>query len=219
MKNQFVKIASILFLGLAIVSCKKAKNEVEATKAEEVQQIAQTAARFVADANNSTVTWKGFKPTESHNGTIKISEGYVALENGNLTGGNFIVDMNSITNADIENEEYKGKLEGHLKSADFFDVEKHPYSVFAITGVETIDGKTMVKGNLTIKGIKKNIEFPATVTIDGEEASFVSESFTIDRTEWDVKYNSDKFFEDLKDKLIKDEVEISFNIKAKKTEA
>ena len=89
MKNQFVKIASILFLGLAIVSCKKAKNEVDATKAEEVQQIAQTAARYVADADNSAITWKGFKPTESHNGTIKVSEGYVALENGNLTGGNF----------------------------------------------------------------------------------------------------------------------------------
>ncbi len=220
MKNQFVKIASILFLGLAIVSCKKGKNEVEATAAEEVKQIAQTAERYLADADNSTITWKGFKPTESHNGTISVSEGYVALEDGNLTGGNFIVDMNTIVNSDIESEEWNGKLVSHLKSADFFDVEKNPYSVFAITGVETKDGKTMVKGNLTIKGIQKNIEFPATFTVEGEEASFVSEPFTIDRTEWDVKYNSGKFsVEDLKDKLIKDDIEISFNIKTKKTQA
>lgn len=219
MKNQIVKIATVLFLGLAVVSCKKAKNETEASKAEEVQQIAEAAVRYAADAEASLITWKGFKPTESHNGTIKVSEGYVAFEEGNLAGGNFVIDMSTIANLDIEGEEYKGKLEGHLKSADFFDVEKHPYSVFAITSVDAAaEGKATVKGNLTVKGIKKNIEFPATITVNGDEVSFVSESFTIDRTEWDVKYNSGKFFEDLKDKLIKDEVEISFNVKAKKNE-
>ena len=220
MKNQIVKVAAVLFIGLAVVSCKKGKNETEATEAQEVQQIAQAAERYVADATSSTITWKGFKPTESHNGTIKVSEGYVAFEEGNLAGGNFVIDMNTIANLDIESEEYKGKLEGHLKSADFFDVEKHPYSVFAITSVDAnADGKATIKGNLTVKGIKKNIEFPATVTVSGDEVSFVSEPFTIDRTEWDVKYNSGKFFEDLKDKLIKDEVEISFNLKAKKDQA
>lgn len=220
MKNQFVKAATVLFLGLAVISCKKAKNETDATAAEEVQQIAQTAARYQADAEGSTITWKGFKPTESHIGTIKVSEGYVAFENGTLSGGNFVIDMNTITNADIESEEYKGKLEGHLKSADFFDVENHPFSVFAITAVDTDEsGKATIKGNLTVKGIKKNIEFPATVTENGDEVSFVSEPFTIDRTEWDVKYNSGKFFEDLKDKLIKDDIEITFNVVAKKDQA
>lgn len=220
MKNQIVKVATVLFLGLAVVSCKKAKNETEATSAEEVQQIAQAAERYVADAEGSTITWKGFKPTDSHNGTIKVSEGYIAFEDGNLAGGNFVIDMNSITDLSIENAEYKAKLENHLKSADFFEVEQHPYSVFAITSVEAgAEGKTTVKGNLTVKGIKKNIEFPATITVNEDEVSLVSEPFTIDRTEWDVKYNSGKFFEDLKDKLIKDEIEISFTIKAKKDQA
>lgn len=220
MKNQFVKVATVLFMTLAIVSCKKAKNETEATAAEEVQKVAQTAERYVADAEASVITWKGFKPAKSHNGTIKVSEGYVAFEGGNLSGGNFVIDMSSIANLDVESEEFKAKLEGHLKSADFFEVEKHPYSVFAITSVATAaDGKATIKGNLTVKGIKKNIEFPATVTVNGNEVSFVSEPFTIDRTEWDIKYNSGKFFDDLKDKLINDEIEISFDVKAKKGQA
>lgn len=218
MKKQLIRITTILFLGLAIVACKKAKNETEATKAEEVKQLDQTAVKYTADIDNSTVTWKGFKPAESHNGTIKVSEGYVALEDGSLTGGNFIIDMNSIANLDIENEEYNGKLVGHLKNADFFDVEKHPFSVFAITGVDTKDGKTMVKGNLTIKGIKKNIEFPASITVDGDNVSFVSEPFTIDRTEWNIMYSSGKLTETLKDKIIKDDIEISFDVKTKKSD-
>ncbi len=215
MKNQTMKIAAILFLGLAIVSCKNAKNETEATEAEAVTEVAE-AAKFTADVEASNVTWKGFKPTESHDGAIKISEGYIAMEGGKLSGGNFIIDMNSITNRDIESAEYNAKLVGHLKSADFFDVEKHPFGVFAITGVEDKDGKMMVKGNLSIKGIKKNIEFPATVAVDGDAVSFTSEAFTIDRIEWDIKYNSGKFFEDLKDKLIKDDIELSFDVKASK---
>ncbi len=215
MKNQTMKIGAMLFLALAIVSCKKATNETEATAAEQVVEVA-AAAQYTADAEASTITWKGSAPTKSHNGTISISDGSLALESGKLTGGNFIIDMNSMVNLDIEDEKYNGKLIGHLISADFFDVENNAFSAFAITGVEVKDGKTMVKGNLTIKGIKKNIEFPATVNVNGDAVSFTSGTFNIDRTEWDVKYNSGKFFEDLKDKLIDDNIELSFDIKATK---
>jgi len=216
MKNQFVKITAILFLGLAVVSCKKAKNETEAKDAEEVSNVAEKAVRYSADIETSTISWKGIAPAKAHKGTIKVSEGYLAFEDGGLTGGNFIIDMNSIVNLDLEDKTYNDKLVGHLKSADFFDVEKNPYSVFAITSVEEKDGKAMVKGNLTIKGIKKNIEFPATVTLNGGEVAFKSDVFSIDRTEWDVKYNSGKFFEDLRDKLINDNIELSFDVKATK---
>ncbi len=215
MKNQIMKVATVLFIGLAIVSCKKAKNETEAKVAEEVVDVAG-AATYTADASASTIAWKGTAPTKSHNGTISVSEGSLAMDGGKLTGGNFIIDMNSIVCLDIENEEYNGKLVGHLKSADFFDVENNSFSAFAITGVEDKEGKTMVKGNLTMKGIKKNIEFPATLSVDGDAVSFTSEAFTIDRTEWDIKYNSGKFFEDLKDKLINDNIELSFTVKATK---
>lgn len=211
-----MKLTIVLFLGLSVVACKKAKNEVDANKAEDVSKIAEQAERYVANAEMSTISWKGIAPTKAHNGTLKVSEGYLAFENGGLVGGNFIIDMNSIVNLDLEDKTYNDKLVGHLKSSDFFDVEKNPYSVFAITGVEEKDDKAMVKGNLTVKGIKKNIEFPAIITMNGDEVALKSDVFSIDRTEWDVKYNSGKFFEDLKDKLINDNIELSFEIKANK---
>ena len=218
MKKQIFKITSILFLGIAVISCKETKNETEATKAEEVKAVEATADRYTADVENSTLAWKGFKPTGTHNGTVKISEGYVVFDKGNLTGGNFVFDMNAITVLDIESaDDNNAKLVGHLKSPDFFDVENHAFSSFDITGVEEKDGKTWVKGNLSIKNIKKNIEFPVEVTVIGDEALLKSEPFTIDRTEWDIKYKSTKFFDDLKDKFINDGIEIAIDVKAKKS--
>ena len=216
MKNNFLKITAILFIGLAVASCKKAKNETEAKDAEEVNQIEDTATRYMAVVDSSTVAWKGFKPSGTHNGTIKISEGYFATTDGILSGGNFVIDMKTIKDLDLEDPEWNGKLVGHLSSPDFFDVENNSYSVFAITGVNEKEGKTMIKGNLTVKNIKKNIEFPAVVTINGDELTFKSEPFTIDRTEWDIKFRSGKFFEDLKDKLINDEIEFVIEVKANK---
>ncbi|MCF6346770.1 MAG: YceI family protein [Flavobacteriaceae bacterium] len=216
MKNRLFKITTILFIGLSIVACKKAKNETEAKDAEEVSQIQSEAIRYIADIDSSAVAWKGFKPTESHNGTIKISEGYLAFDNDKLSGGNFIIDMKTIKNLDIKDAEYNTKLINHLKNADFFDVENHAFTVFTITGVDEEVGMSMIKGNLTIKGIKKNIQFPAAITVNGGEVTFKSEPFTIDRTEWDIKYNSGKFFDNLKDKLINDEIEFVIKITAKK---
>jgi len=216
MKNRLMKLAAILFIGMSVVACKNAKNEVKASDAEEVAQAALEATQYSADAATSSITWKGFKPAKTHDGTINISEGSFSLEEGKLTGGNFVIDMNSIVNLDIESEEYNAKLVGHLKTADFFDVENHPFSVFTITGVDESEGKITVKGNLNIKGIKKNIEFPAAVSVDGDNVSFVSESFSIDRTEWDIKYKSGKFFEDLKDNFINDNIELAFNVKGTK---
>ena len=217
MKYYTVKLMTILFIGLSVMACKKAENKVEATDAEEVTQIEDNATRYMAEVDSSSVNWKGFAPTKSHNGTIKISEGYLALNEGKLIGGNFVIDMNTILNEDLESPEWNGKLVNHLNSADFFDVDNNPFSVFAITGVDEKDGKLMVKGNLTVKNIKKNIEFPATMEMNGEEVILKSEPFTIDRTEWDVKYNSGKFFEDLKDKLINDEIEFAIEVNAKKS--
>lgn len=217
MKNQILRIATILFIGFAIVSCKKSKNETEAKAAEEVSQIKDEAVRYIADVDSSSVAWKGFKPGKSHNGTITISEGYFALNDGKLSAGNFVIDMKTIKDLDIEDKEYNGKLVGHLSSADFFDVDNHPFSVFTITSVNEEVGMSMIKGNLTIKGIKKNIEFPATITVNGNTVTFKSEPFTIDRTEWDIKFHSGKFFEDLKDKLINDEVEFAIEVIATKS--
>lgn len=218
MKNQILKFTTILFIGLSVIACKDAKNKTEATEAEEVTKVEEKAVTYTADADSSTLAWKGFKPGEFHNGTIQISEGYLAFDDGKLNAGNFVIDMKTIKNLDIENTEYNGKLLGHLASPDFFDVENHPSSAFSITGVEEKEGKTIVKGNLTIKNIKKNIEFPAIISVDGNNVTFKSEPFTIDRTDWDIKFKSGKFFTDLaKDKMIGDNIEFQIDVKATKS--
>ena len=217
MSKHVLKLAAVFFIGLAVVSCKKSVNKTDAKKAEEVPQVELASARYAAVVDSSTVSWKGFAPTKSHNGTIKISEGYFSFDEGKLTGGNFVIDMKTIDDVSVEDEKFGAKLEGHLASADFFDVEKHPFSVFAITNVEESNGKLIVKGNLMVKNIKKNIEFPAQITMNGDMVTFKSEPFTIDRTEWDVMYSSGKLKETLKDKLINDEIEFVLEVNAAKS--
>jgi len=217
-KNQILKFVTILFIGLTVVACKDAKNKTEATEAEEVTKVEEMAVKYMANTENSTLAWKGSKLTGTHNGTINISEGYLAFDNGQLNGGNFVVDMKTIKDLDLKDVNDNADLVGHLSSPDFFDVENNPTSSFAITGVEEKDGKTIVKGNLTIKGIEKNIEFPATVSLEGDNVTFKSEAFTIDRTDWDIKFKSGKFFQDLaKDKMIDDNIEFQIEVKATKS--
>ncbi|MDY7396602.1 YceI family protein [Aureibaculum sp. 2210JD6-5] len=216
MKNQILKGAAILFLGLAMVACKDAKNKTEASAAEEVAETTSEAATYTADVEGSTIAWKGAKLTGTHDGTIKISDGSFSVEDGKLVGGNFIIDMNSIAVLDLEDPKKNADLTGHLKSDDFFDVENHANGVFTITGVEEKDGKNIVKGNLTVKDIKKNIEFPAVVSISDTGVTLKSEPFTIDRTEWDVKFKSGKFTDLAKDKLIDDNIELQVEVKGTK---
>lgn len=219
MKKTTLKIVAFFALAIIFTSCKEKADKAATKEAEEVKQIASADAKYVTDIENSTLTWKGFKPAGTHDGTVKISEGYVVFDGEKLTGGNFVIDMNSIKVLDLEDPDDNTKLTGHLKSPDFFNVSDHPYSAFTITGVEEKEGKTFIQGNLTIKDIKKNIEFPGAVAVDGDVVTFKSEPFTIDRTEWDIKYKSNKFFDDLKDKFINDEIEVSFDVKAKKSDA
>ncbi len=216
MKNQILKVATILFIGLTMVACKDAKNKTEAKDAQEVAETSNEAVQYAADLNSSNLTWKGSKLTGTHNGTVTISEGNFSVKNEKLVGGNFIFDMNSITVLDLEDAESNGKLTGHLKSGDFFDVENHANSAFTITGVEEKDGKTVVKGNLMMKNIKKHIEFPANVSVNGENVTLKSEPFTIDRTDWDIKFKSGKFTDLAKDKLIDDNIELQVEVKATK---
>jgi len=216
MKNQILKVVTVLFIGLTIVACKDAKNKTEASVAEEVKKTSGEAVKYNADADNSTLAWKGSKLAGSHNGTINISEGYFSFEDSKLVGGNFVIDMATIKNIDLEDAEYNAKLVGHLKSGDFFNVEEFSSSAFAITGVEDKGDHILVSGNLTVKGIRKNIEFPAKVSVNGDEVTFKSEPFTIDRTDWDIKFKSGKFTDLAKDKLIDDNIELQVEVKATK---
>ena len=125
--------------------------------------------------------------------------------------------MNSIIDLDIPaEEEGNGKLVGHLKSADFFDVEKFPYASFEITSVEEKEGKTMLSGNLKLKDKVNNVTFPVSVSMDGDAMTLTSETFTIDRSKWDVRYGSKSFFDNLGDKFISDDIELKINVVASK---
>ncbi|WP_459209950.1 YceI family protein [Aquimarina rhabdastrellae] len=211
-------ITALLFA----TSCKEEKkNEVTTTESKEVKEAPVTAVNFNVDAANSTLAWVGSKPTGKHEGTIKLKSGVLNVKEGTLEGGSFVVDMNSIVVTDIEGED-KEHLEAHLKGLEkdgedhFFNVTKFPTAAFEITGVTTANGVSTVQGNLTIKGISKNISFPATFATTAEGASLTSEVFTINRTEWNVNYASKSVFEDLGDRFINDDIEIKIDLKATK---
>jgi hypothetical protein len=160
------------------------------------------------NTDRSIVKWKGSKIAEGHEGNINIKKGVLMIEHGKLVGGELGIDMTSIVNTDIESEKYKEMLEGHLKSDDFFNVEDFPTSIINITKVlpiETEEGNYLIMADLTIKGITHAITFQANVTIKGLHFSAIAK-IKIDRTKWDIKYNSGNFFKDLGDKLILDEI-------------
>ncbi len=161
----------------------------------------------------SSVEWIGKKVTGQHEGTITIKEGNLSFHDGNLEKGTIVIDMTSITVTDLEGE-WAEKLKKHLKSPDFFDIEKHSTATFTITKVTPEGkGKAKIAGNLTIKGITHPIEFTSTNEMkDGKFAAFAE--LKVDRTLYDIKYGSGKFFEGLGDKMINDEFIIKFKIAA-----
>lgn len=171
---------------------------------------------YKVDVQKSQVGWLGKKVTGSHNGMINISDGKLITDGKALTGGTFNIDMNSITCADLTDKEYNAKLIGHLKSDDFFGTEKFPKSTLVITSV-TSTGKDQYKvaGNLTIKGITKPVEFPATIQVSDTEVKAAAK-IKIDRTKYDIKYGSGSFFENLGDKAIDNEFELTVDLVAKK---
>ena len=151
----------------------------------------------------STLTWKAYKVTGSHTGTIAIKEGSLSFGEGKLTGGEFVIDMATIASTDLEGE-YKGKLEGHLKSDDFFGVESHPTAKLVFTSVKA-SGKNSyeVVGDLTIKGTTKSVTLD--ISVYGSKATA---TMKVDRSQYNVKYGSGSFFENLGDKTIYDEFDL-----------
>jgi len=157
--------------------------------------------------DKSSVTWKGYKVTGTHEGEISIKSGYLNFNEGKLTGGEFTIDMTSIVNTDMEGE-YKGKLEGHLKSDDFFGVEKFPTANLVFKKVKSTGNNVYeVSGDLTIKDQTQPVTFK--ISINGNKATA---DLKIDRTKFGVKYRSTSFFDDLKDKAIYDEFDLSSNL-------
>ena len=169
------------------------------------------------DIHKSTIKWKGSKVTEGHEGLIQIQEGFLMIDHGTLVGGHIDINMNSISNTDMEGR-MKARIEGHLKSDDFFYVEKFPISTLKIreaikTEIPEGDLKSSytIVADLTIKGITHTIDFVADVTINKIKFSATAK-IKIDRTQWDIKYHSGNYFKDLGDKLILDEIEFDISL-------
>jgi len=160
------------------------------------------------NVSKSTVTWTGYKVTGAHKGSIKLKSGYLEMNGEKLTGGEFVVDMTSITVNDLEVGEGKEKLEGHLQSADFFGVESNPTSKLVFTSVKAMNNNSYtVTGDLTIKGITK----PVTLVVSMFENKATA-TVKIDRTKFDIKYGSGSFFDNLGDKAIYDDFDLVVNL-------
>ena len=209
MNKPVLKIFTILMLTIAFVSCKDKADEAKTTEATEATEAQATSAKYMANPAESTIEWAGYKPTGQHNGTINLESGIFTVNNGKIESGTFFIDMASLKYNDVSE-----RLEGHLKIADFFDVEKYASAAFEVTGFEEVDGKMMLSGNLALKDKKNNVTFPVTVSEDGNNYTITSEMFTIDRSKWDVQYGSKSFFDNLGDKFINDDIELKIVVKA-----
>ena len=158
------------------------------------------------NVKKSSITWKGYKVTGDHEGKITLDSGVLIFDGQTLTGGKFTMDMSSISTTDLEGES-AGKLDGHLKSADFFGVEKHPTAKFEITKAVASGNTYKVTGDLTIKNITNPISFDMTVSGNTAVAQL-----KIDRAKYNVKYGSGSFFDDLGDRTIYDEFDLNVKL-------
>ena len=168
--------------------------------------------KMSVDVQKSTVEWKGYKVTGKHNGTVNLQSGELEYTDGQLTGGQFVIDMNSITVLDLQGE-YQGKLEGHLKSDDFFGVENHPTATLEFTQVISrgTPGDYKIVANLTIKETTKEIKFLANIDESGD-SPVATADITVDRSEYNVRYGSGSFFDNLGDKTIYDEFDLNVKL-------
>ncbi len=166
---------------------------------------------YSVDKASSKVTWYAEKVTGSHAGTIEIKEGGLEYENGKLSGGTFVIDMTT-----IKTDENLPRLENHLKSDDFFGVEKFPTATFKITEVVDQGPRGFnITGDITIKGITKEIKFVAKVD-EADSKVNANTEIVLDRSEFDVRYGSGSFFDDLGDKMIYDNFTLGVNLVVKK---
>ncbi|WP_312767837.1 YceI family protein [Epilithonimonas sp.] len=209
-------IASFLLISASvfIISCGKDKPVTSESNEVLTKNEGQI---YVVDTLNSKAEWKGFKVVKSDNtshiGTLKFESGEVTVKDNKLESGQFVIDMNSIANEDLKEEDGNGKLIGHLKSSDFFDTEKFPTASFEITKISEApaggDYNTILDGNLTLKGITKPATFSANVKLKDGELSIATEPRDINRDEFGIKFQIPAA-----EGLIKNEINVQMKVKA-----
>lgn len=166
--------------------------------------------KLIADTTQTKLLWLGEKVTGQHTGTIKLQSGWLTLQDSKITSGEFLIDMTS-----LKETENNKMLMGHLKSDDFFGVNKYPTAKLVITGSTPFDkGSGVVNGTLTIKDITNPIEFKATMQKKDDGTWFFA-NITVDRTKYNIRYGSGSFFDNLGDKTIYDEFKVKVNLLVK----
>lgn len=210
----------LIIISIGILSgCSKTPETTDSKKEKTQNTSASNKGKKInIVVSESRLEWVGNKVTGQHMGTVDIKQGELFVENGNLTGGSFEIDFTTIKDLDISDSSSNAKLTGHLKSDDFFSAAKFPLGKFEIKSLDPASdaggNNYNISGNLTIKGITKEITFPAKVRVNGDQVK-ASAEFNIDRTLWDIKFRSGKFFENLGDNLISDDFNIKFSIAAR----
>lgn len=156
------------------------------------------AQKFTVDTQKSNIEWTGKNIVSQHIGNIKLKSGSFELKGNKLISGSFVVDMTSIIDTDLKDESMNQKLVGHLKSDDFFGVEKYPTATFVVTNVSKLsEGKSLITGNITIKAKTETISFKAE-----NIGKVYTADIDIDRSKFDVRYGSNTFFDNLGNKAI-----------------
>ena len=202
MKRMFVLAAAGLLFNVAAIANGPGKNAADKT--------------LKVDPKASTINWGAKKVTGTHAGTVPLESGTLVVDNDKLKGGSFVADIKSLVVTDVKDQEMNGKLTNHLKSDDFFSVEKHPQAKLVISSVTPKGGNAYdVTGKLTIKGITQDVKFPATVTADAKKVT-ANAKVSIDRTKYDIKFRSTNFFENLGDKAIDNDFTLDVNLVANK---
>ncbi|KYG73862.1 MULTISPECIES: YceI family protein [Roseivirga] len=244
---KFLKSTLALsLLAVFAVACGSKSNTVETSEAKEVAS-ADDATAITVNTQNSMVTWIGSKPTGKHNGSISIADGEIMVNNSEIVGGNFTIDITSLKALDMEEgTDGYNNLVGHLMSPDFFDAENHPTATFEVTEVKPFSAANLsadkdeydsenkpaalsevmvenpthfISGNLTMRGTTKNITFPAHVEMNNGVIK-AKANFNIDRTAWGLSYNTEaNFVDQAKDKMIYDTVNVGFELEAGNTSA
>ncbi len=221
MKNIILSLIVIALVGFA--GYKVFGTPKESAPATETATTTPVAAEtvekdvYVVDTATSTIAWKGsfVSGAKSHTGTIMLKAGKGKFENLAITTGEFVIDM-----ASIKESEGNAQLETHLKSDDFFNVEKFPEAKFELVSFEPAktQGTFTAKGKLTIRDVTKDFSFPVTVAVEGQNMLRVNGKFTFNRADYNVKYGSSSFFKGLGDKVISDKVELTLNLLTKPIE-
>lgn len=214
---NYTKILFCFALISMSFACKQNSGAEKAATGDAAPTAVATGATLAINSNSSVINWTGTKIGGSHSGTLQLADGSVSIQNGAITGGSFTIDMNSIKNTDLPAEK-QGDLEGHLKNADFFDVSVYPTAKFEITNITNLKNDPaashLVYGNLTLKDVTKEVGIKANISVNGNAATVKTAKFAIDRADFNVKYGSNRFFDNLKDKAINDNIDLQIVVNA-----